>query len=179
MRRKLTVMIAVAVCALIVGIGSTFAYIIAVTSPLENTFTVGNIEISLTESTGTSYQIIPGTSVKKDPRVTVNSGSEACWLFVKLEKSADFDTYLSYSVADGWTALDGQVGVYYRELPVTTSNVSFGVILNDTVTVKDTVTEAQLDAITVSPDLRLTAYAVQREGVNDVALAWQEIEALS
>ncbi len=179
MRRKLTVMIAVAVCALIVGIGFTFAHMIAVTSPLENTFTVGNIEISLTESTGAAYQMIPGTSVKKDPRVTVNAGSEACWLFVKLEKSADFDTYLTYSVADGWTALDGQVGVYYRELPVTTLNVSFGVILNDTVTVKDTVTEAQLDAVTVSPNLRLTAYAVQREGVNDVALAWQELEALS
>ena len=63
-------------------VGATVAYFISVSGEVENTFTIGNVEIALTETTGTSYPMTPGTTLEKDPTVTVKAGSDACWLFV-------------------------------------------------------------------------------------------------
>ena len=126
---------------LIVGIsvGGTLAWLTATSGPVVNTFTVGDINITLTETT-TDYKMVPGNTINKDPKVTVKAGSEACWLFVKIEKSTNLDSFITYSVANGWTALDGVDGVYYREVSATTADTEFPVLANDRVTVKNTVT---------------------------------------
>ena len=47
--------------------GGTVAWLVATTDTVTNTFTYGNINIALAESTGTSYKIIPGTDIKEGP----------------------------------------------------------------------------------------------------------------
>lgn len=80
--QKMLIMVAALTLVLGVAIGGTIAYLVATTEAVTNTFTVGNIQIDLDETTGESYKIIPGEAINKDPFATVKSGSEKCYLFV-------------------------------------------------------------------------------------------------
>lgn len=172
--KKRTLWIVIAAALLVtVGVTSTLAWLVASSNPLENTFTVGNVDITLTESTGNKYIISPGVVIEKDPTVTVKKGSEACWVFVKLTDSETSGSLYTYDIADGWNALDGVGGVYYRKVGYATDNISLGVLKNDSITVPDTVTEQQLDAIKNNPQITVFAYAVQAEGLADAESAWQ------
>lgn len=171
--------LAIVLCVAIVACGAiagTLAYLNVKTDTVKNTFTAGNVKIDLAETTGTEYKMIPGYEITKDPTVTVEKGSEKCYLFVKLEKAGDFDSYLEYTVADGWTALDGNDGVYYRVVDQDTANdQSFAVLSGNKVTVKDDVNFTGSEA----PTLSVTAYASQYNKSNDVAFtaaeAWENV----
>lgn len=144
------------------AVGGTLAWLISKTEPVVNTFTYGDINIDLAETTGTDYKIIPGVNISKDPKVTVTAGSEACWLFVKVKEEnwptftdADKTKKVSYRIAEGWTALTGQTGVYYREVEAATAKagVSYYILKGDTtyangvVTVSDTLTKDEVDQL--------------------------------
>lgn len=175
MKKKTLVTVLALVLIFAVAVGGAVAWLVAQTSPVVNTFTVGDINITLTETT-TDYKMVPGSTIDKNPKVTVAANSEACWLFVKVEKSANFDTYLTYSMATGWNALTGVDGVYYREVAASTANQDFGVLADNEVTVKDSVNKAQLEtAKTSQPTLTFTAYAVQKDNVTSAADAWAKI----
>lgn len=77
------------------SLGGTLAWLSDSTDPVINTFTVGDIKIELTETPG-EYKIVPGVDIAKDPKVTVEANSEACWLFVKIEESANWTDGLTY-----------------------------------------------------------------------------------
>lgn len=96
MKKKLLALIlSVAVVASIAAAG-TLAYLTATTDDVVNTFTVGNIDIDLKEHVidnegnlteePTIEQIYarvqPGEVLNKDPFVTVEPGSENCFLYV-------------------------------------------------------------------------------------------------
>jgi hypothetical protein len=109
------------------------------------------------------------------------ANSEDAWLFVKLDKSNNFDSFMEYEMAEGWIALDGVDGVFYREVSKTDANVEIGVIKENKVTVKGDVTKEMLNALDADgksdyPKLVVTAYAVQRdadiEAINTAAEAW-------
>ena len=83
---------AVALTLIIGGIiGGSVAWLTATSNTVTNTFTVGNIDIELTEESGSTYKMVPGNTIQKNPKVTVKTGSEACWLFVKIEKQNKID----------------------------------------------------------------------------------------
>ena len=82
--------------------------------------------------------MVPGNAIEKDPTVTVKSGSEECWLFVKVEESANLDTYIDYAIADGWTELEEGSGVYYREVAASQADTAFSVLNDNKVSVKET-----------------------------------------
>ncbi|MBS6311323.1 MAG: SipW-dependent-type signal peptide-containing protein [Firmicutes bacterium] len=175
MKKKVLSIVAV-VLVLCCAIGGTLAWLTDKTASVKNTFTVGDINIELTETT-TNYKMVPGNTISKDPKVTVKANSEACWLFVKVEKSANFDSFMTYDMADGWTELPSVTGVYYREVAATTAATDFSVLKGDSVSVKDTVTKADLNALTQNtfPTLTFTAYAVQKDNVADAATAWSKL----
>lgn len=177
MKKKVLSIVAV-VLVLCCAIGGTLAWLTDKTGPVVNTFTVGDINIELTETT-TNYKMVPGNTITKDPKVTVKANSEACWLFVKVEKSANFDSFMTYDMADGWTELPSVTGVYYREVAATTAATDFSVLQGNSVSVKDTVTKADLNALTQNtfPTLTFTAYAVQKDNVNSAADAWAKANA--
>ena len=161
------------------AIGGTVAWLTAKTDPVVNTFTYGDINITLTENKPADRQakIIPGVDIEKDPKVTVKKDSEACWLFVKVEKEGTFvANKVTYSIADGWTKLTGVTGVdnvYYREVGAVTADTDFAVLKDNKVTVSDTLTKEDIQNIT-NPTLTFTAYAVQKDGFNTAAAAWAE-----
>lgn len=177
MKKKLTTVLAI-VLVVALSVAGTYAYLTDKTGPVVNTFTVGNVNIDLTEGTGEFYKMVPGTTIGKDPKVTVKADSEACWLFVKVEKSANFADFLTYDMANGWTALDGVNGVFYRQVEAGTANQDFAVLANNTVSVKSNVTKAMMDGLTdaTRPTLTFTAYACQIAGFeNNAAGAWAEV----
>lgn len=168
---------------LIVGVagGATFAWLTAKTDPVVNTFTYGDINITLGENTGSDYKIIPGVDIEKDPKVTVKAGSEACWLFVKVEEEGTFvANKVTYSIADGWTKGDGTnipANVYYREVAANAADQEFPVLKDNKIYVSDTLTKEDIKDIstTTPPKLSITAYAIQKDGMNTAAEAWAAI----
>ena len=71
----------------------TMAYLTS-TAKVENTFTIGKVEITLDETDVTnpngprvkanSYKLMPGTTYTKDPTVTVKAGSEESYVRMKV-----------------------------------------------------------------------------------------------
>lgn len=176
--KKRTLIILVALVAVFgMAVGGTIAWLTDQTESITNTFTVGNINIEL-EETATEFKMVPGVTIAKDPEITVRSGSEACYLFVKVEKSPNLDDFIDYTMATGWIALTGANGVYYREVDATTSDMTFSVLEGDQVTCKDTVTKGMMDALTGAaayPTLTFTAYAVQQSGSGSATEAWAKV----
>ncbi|MBQ8533721.1 MAG: hypothetical protein IJ462_02710 [Clostridia bacterium] len=147
MKKKITTVVALILCAVLLVAGSvaaTLAYLTSKTEVVTNTFTVGNVAITLDEAKvnvngvpvnneGTvvelasaprvmtnSYKLIPGESYTKDPTVHVASGSEASFVFVKvvdgIEAIQDATTIANQMIANGWkeTATDN-VWVYAKD----------------------------------------------------------------
>ena len=76
--------------------------------------------------------------------------------------------------------MDGVDGVYYREVKVTDTTKSFYLLQGTTgyangyVTISEDLTLAQMtEASTAS--LKFTGYAIQKEGFDDPAAAWAEL----
>ena len=183
MKKALFIMLSAAliVCATVAG---TLAWLTDKTEPVVNTFTVGDINITLTESENLDLKMVPGQTITKDPKVTVKAGSEACWLFVKVDKSVNFDGFMTFEMADGWIALSGHAGVYYRNVDATNADTGFDVLKDNKVTVRDTVTKTMLEGVKNAedgtpnenaPTLTFTAYAVQKDGINDATTAWGKV----
>lgn len=178
---------------LLVGgvVGGTVAWLTTQTNEVKNTFTTSDINITLKESTGTEYKMIPGWTITKDPKATVVEGSEDCYLFVKAEKSDNFDDFMTCTIAEGWTALDDETGVYYRifnSKDTTNTNVmgkEYSILKDDQVKVKDEVTKEQMKALTdiTKPTLTFTAYASQlyknNTEVFTAAEAWRNLNSAS
>lgn len=202
--------------ALLVGasVGGTLAWLSAKSDTVVNTFTVGNINIKLEETDAAetnpgsgifakSLKMVPGNDIAKDPTVTVERGSEDCYLFVKItegdqaakliattsNKDNNGGTYITYDVATGWTAVDGEDSVYYRTVSANDTEDQPFYILSagdaakglekGYVHVEETVTKAMMDSDADVDKLSLTftAYAVQSANL-DVKDAWDEAKTL-
>lgn len=179
--KKKSLALLLAIALVVVGaVAGTVAWLTDRTEAVKNTFTTSDINIELKE-TKNHFQMIPGCTIGKDPKVTVKTGSEACYLFVKLEKSENFNQYMTYDMAKGWTELQGNAGVYYRKVAAATADTAFEVLKDNQVTVKGTVTKEQMNALTADtyPTLTVTAYASQQFKNNTqeftAAEAWDHI----
>lgn len=170
--------IAMLALVLVIGcaVGGTVAWLVSSTDAVVNTFTYGDINITLSETTGDSYKIIPGVNIGKDPKVTVKKDSEACWLFVKVEEEGTFVAdKVTYSIADGWTQGDGTkipANVYYRAVDAVTSDTDFAVLKDNKIYVSEELSKSDIQSITAQPKLTFTAYAVQKDGIADADTAW-------
>ena len=161
------------------AIGGTVAWLTAKTDPVVNTFTYGDINITLVETTGNDYKIIPGVDITKDPKVTVKKDSEACWLFVKVEEEGSFvANKVTYSIADGWTKGDGTkipANVYYRAVDAVKNDTDFAVLKDNKIYVSEELSKSDIQSITAQPKLTFTAYAVQKDGIDTAADAWAKV----
>ena len=180
MKKRTALFVSLAL-VLAVSVGATIAWLTDSTQEVVNKFLPSTVDVELTE-TPREYKMVPGCDIAKDPKVTFKAGSEASWVFVKVEESGGFgeytfDSYMAYTIAEGWTELDGVAGVYYREVAASDTNQTFQVLENDKVTVKDTVTKAMMDGLTQEtyPKLTFTAYAIQKEQTGTVTEAWAKI----
>lgn len=172
MKKKILLTVTSVVLVLCFAIGGTLAWLQDQSAEVKNTFTYGDINIDLAETTGDSYKMVPGATITKDPVVSVEANSEACWLFVEVvedgsvtitENGTDvtyaFDEFLTYALADGWTLLEqtptietlseNETYVYYRSVDAATAKAGkdYPVLKNNEVTVNTTVTKAMMNAI--------------------------------
>ena len=181
-KKSLALVLALAMIVVCV-VGGTLAWLIATTPEVKNTFTAGDINITLAESEDLDLKMIPGYTIDKDPKVTVKAGSEKCYLFVKVDKSTNFDSFMACTIADGWTALTGVNGVYYRVVDTADMGTAYSVLANDKVTVRGDVTKAMLNGLTeaTQPTLTFTAYACQYNSSNNTPFtaeaAWAKVGA--
>ena len=161
-KKSLALLLAIAI--VVVGaVAGTVAWLTDRTAAVKNTFTTSDIKIELKETTGENYKMIPGCTIAKDPKVTVKTGSEACYLFVKLEESKNFADFMTYEMAEGWEALPEAPGVFYRKVAAATADTAFEVLKGNQVSVNGNVTKAQMNGLTADtyPTLTVTAYASQ------------------
>lgn len=185
--KTLTTILALTVALACTATG-TLAWISSTTPKVSNTFTYGQLDISLAETdTGLDddgnpdtnrYEMGVGAVIHKDPTITVAGGSENGWLFVQLTASENFADFMAYTMADGWLPLPGMDGLYYRPYDASPENQLFPVLKDDQVQMNPSVTLPDLAALTsdVYPTLTVTAYAVQRgenTAISTPAAAWQ------
>ena len=91
MKKKITA-IALVVCLVAVAIvGGSLAYFTD-EEKATNTFTVGNVDITLTEPKWVEEKatLIPGREIAKDPTITVKETSQRAYTFLKVQLSEDF-----------------------------------------------------------------------------------------
>ena len=190
--RTVSIKIAALIAAIVLVIGctagGTVAWLVSKPDPIVNVCTVGNINATLTE-TKTAFKIVPGVDIDKDPVATVKANSEDCYLFMqpteenwpkfKTTEAGSTTRKVEYEIADGWTELKSEHGVYYREVTKSDTDQKFPVLKNDKVTVSSTLTKEEADAIQTAGDPKLTVavYAVQKEGMDSADKAWAAAKA--
>lgn len=109
--------------ALVLG-GGTMAYLSGQSEEAANTFTPNSNSVKLEETTGGSYDIVPGTSQDKDPTVTATYTLDS---YVFLEVVDSTGGLVDYEIEDGWILLsktesDGTTTYVYYQL-LTASDV--------------------------------------------------------
>ncbi len=162
MKKKGLAMVLALVLLAVCAVSGTLAWLTAKSDTVVNTFTTSDIKVELTE-TNETYKMVPGYDIHKDPKAKVLAGSEECFLFVKLEKSQNFDTFLTYEMAEGWTLVPSETNVYFRKVLTADIGTAYSVLKGDQVTVRGEVTKAMMDGLTTEtlPKLTVTAYASQ------------------
>ncbi len=155
-----------------------------------NTFTVGKVAITLDEAKvneygeadtpasrvkENTYKLIPGHKYTKDPTVHFAAGSEASWLFVKVENGiADIeaDTKIAAQItANGWLALDGVTGVYYKQVAANATAAAMDYPVFGSFKLKGDAEVKNYETAKVT----VTAYAIQADGFDTAAAAWAEV----
>ena len=159
----------------------TLAYLTHTTDPVTNTFTVGNVSITLDETdvdvygvkdgetrvTENTYKLIPGHEYVKDPKIHVDADSEECWVFIKLNNG--LGDAAAITINEDWTlvetAEDGLVYAYHTTVKAGQSTTAlFG---------------GFTFAVDADPEnyddktITLTGCAVQAEGFQSSVEAWE------
>lgn len=133
-KKLLTTGLAVALAALLLIGGGTFAYLQGTSQSVKNTFETNKVDVTLTETEGENlgynYNIIPGTTQPKNPKVIVDNTVDA-YVFVEVTDN----TYglVTYEIAEGWNLLGGYENVYYREVAKDAGVKEFSVLKDDKV----------------------------------------------
>lgn len=177
-KKMLTTGLAVALAVLLLIGGGTFAYLQSNSNDVKNSFKANKVMVDLKETTGQDYDMIPGTSQEKDPTVTVDATVDA---YVYVEVTDATEGLVDYAIADGWKALPGFDGVYYREVAKADAAQTFGVLKDNKVTYSKALENSDmLDADgTLKDGVELTfkAYAIQQKGFDDAVAAYKQVPA--
>lgn len=222
--------LALALCAVMlvcISVGATVAYLTSGTDVVENTFTVGNVTLDDPDTENlkdgldeakvdvygepvegaarvlaNEYKLIPNHTYTKDPTVHVKTGSEPCYVYVKvvngidgIEAETEENGYVD--IADqmtnlGWTQLvvDGKNvdNVFYYSKTDKNTESKVGVV--DALTTKqdlvvfnnfkiadnaDVAADTNKDEVAdwTLAKITIDAYAIQADGFADAAAAWK------
>ncbi len=189
--------IALTLCAVLLVVASVMGTMAYLTSKdtVTNTFTVGNVSITLDEAKvdkyGTvvegadrvdanSYDLVPGHTYTKDPTVTVAANSEPCYVFVKVENGLSGFEATNNTIAsqitntNQWTALEGNDGVYYKTVAASAKETSL--VVFSSFTLSETANNVNGWNNLASSNIKVTAYAIQQDGFDDAATAWAAVK---
>lgn len=187
--KKSIALVMMAVLLVAASVMGTLAYLTS-TDTVKNTFTVGKVAITLDEADvdvygapienaarvrANEYKLIPGHAYTKDPTVHFAAGSEASWLFVKVENgiaNIEADKKIADQIIDnGWVALTGVDGVYYKQVDANTGAAAIDYPVFETFKLTDDANVANYATANVT----VTAYAIQADGFTSALAAWTEV----
>ena len=187
-RNKAVLLSLCAVLLVAASVFGTYAYLTSTTEKVTNTFTVGNVKITLDEAKVTelgvkdgetrvkenAYKLLPGHEYVKDPTIHVDKDSEACWLFVRITNDIaaieDAATIADQLTAKGWTPVEGQTGIYAYQTTVGGTGSQVDVVVFETFKIKGDVANEALAAYK-DKTITVQAYAIQADGFDTAAAA--------
>lgn len=209
--RKTLLTLCSALLLVSLSVGMTIAYLTDTTDVVKNTFTVGNVYIMLDETdvdnstpdkardTENAYHLLPGQTYVKDPMVTVEAGSEACYvrMFVTINKLSELkaifgNTFLPQNYVTGWDSnVWVSTNIIDEDTEANTATYEFrynGIVpasvtateldpLFETIELPGNVTNTQLATI-AGLEINVVAEAIQAAGFEDNAAgAWAALDA--
>ena len=177
MKKKLMTVLAL-VLVIAMSVAGTYAYLTS-QAKVENTFTVGNVSITMDEAAvdeygalvanadrcnANEYKLVPGHTYVKDPTIHVGANSEDCYLFVEITNG--LGTAGTINGLEGWTKVTGTDNVYYYNTKVSA---------NDKVVVFNSFTFAKdgNPADFGSASIVIKACAIQADGFANPAAAYE------
>ena len=188
MKKKLLALVLVVALAATAVIGGTLAYFTD-KEVATNTFTVGNVDITLTEDkwVESNAKLIPGRVIEKNPTITLENDSERAYTFMEVKLSADFAELLSkYAAVKKLDLTDAEdqkalINAWFvsavkpkiMKIDLANKSVILGVLSaknpGESVTYFDQVTvPADLEGDLIDEngtyEIYITAYAIQAEG---------------
>lgn len=139
-----------------------------------------------------AYNLIPGHVYTKDPTVHVDPKSEDSWVFVKVEngiaayEAPASDTDPKYTpiaaqiAANSWTALgETYPGVYYMAYTKSATGADLVVFENFKISGTANTVDGWSDIKAGTNDIKVTAYAIQKDGFTTAEAAWKELNPAS
>lgn len=182
MKKKILALALVVVLAVTAVTGATLAYFTD-DDAATNTFTVGNVQIDLTEpkwdenGSEDAPEVYPGEALAKDPTVT-NTGANPCFVRVSVEgldclgEAGDIivrTDYVDNKLGDNWVLHTDGYYYYTKVLAVdeTTDALFDQIVIPTGLTNGDGTTEYDID---------VTAYAVQAQGAKP---SFSAVEAMT
>ena len=189
--KKNKIIVAAAIMFAVFIVGGAVAFFTD-TDTKTNTFTVGDVEISLTEENWSTTDadsdgvpdaaegLMPGDSVAKDPKIT-NTGSNDAYVFAKVEIPCTTDTpaeeIFSYTTNSGWYLMSNgscsagtatKIYAYGTSSAMTTLPPTSGsnatATLFDTVSLNSTIDGSET-GLSGNKNVVVTGYAVQTTGL--------------
>ena len=122
MKKRTMIFVTVMVLLFAMVTGSTLAYMTSKSGTVTNTFTYGNIKITIDEApvdgngkettgnrvTSNEYKLVAGSTYDKDPTVHIQANSESCYIFVNVQNNLlaaglGGETVETQMKAKGWT----------------------------------------------------------------------------
>ena len=185
-----------ALCGVLLIVGTVFttvAFLTSTTDVVKNTFTVGNVTITLDEEdvddstpdkdrdVENEYHLVPGGEYEKDPTIHVQANSEDCYLFIKVKNDIasvedSSSTIESQILANDWVVLsqenDGSVIYYLSEKVESSEDVQDVYIFAGFKVSDDVSNETLADLVETEPSITVVAYAIQSTGFDSAEEAW-------
>ena len=198
--KKKKIIIAAAVLLAVFLIGGVVA-LFTDTDSAKNTFTVGNVTIDVEETAwdalpdtngnnikDAAENLVPGSTVTKDPKVTNKSTSNPAYVYLKVEAPCTTNTnkeLFPFQPNSGWTLMTdgtcsgGKVTRIYNY--GTSSSMTSLPAGQSTGTLFDSVTLAAVDSNDTYPeniDINITGYGVQTTGLTATtpSTIWSEAQ---
>lgn len=200
--RKALLTIVCALALVAISVGATVAYLastdvvtntftvgkVVITLDESDVYEFGQTDIPETKTHGekideaprvqeNTYKLFPGKQYDKDPIVHVDAASEDCYVFIEVVNEIaaieDATKIADQIIANGWTKLENATGatgdVYYKVSNKADTDRELEVFA--TVKIKGTVDNTTL-ADYENKTVKVTAYAIQKDGFADAAAAW-------
>lgn len=200
MKKRTMIFVTAMVLLFAMVTGSTIAYMTSKSAAVTNTFTYGNIKITLDEApvddngkkttgtrgTGNQYKLIAGSIYDKDPTVHIAADSEDCYIFVNVQNNLKGQnlggtTIDSQMSALGWTkatstGAGSNCTVWYKATAFETSNAVQDVVLFNTIDIATSVVGSENAS---SSSVVIEAYAVQSANFDTAVKAYNAAKAPS
>ena len=174
--KKKTLALLMAVIMAFGAVGATIAWLQSTSATVTNTFTFGDVTITLDEADvndmdndkdtservqTNEYKLIPGATATKDPTVWVDEDSEDCYVFVKVtatkNTTAGGKEIVTYDIGSAWKLVTGTTDVYVygtNEAPVVVkANAKLDNILKgNSITINSALTKEEIAALDADKD---------------------------